>query len=171
MSLGANRVLYIWRDGVLLYQFTNLMGGFGMGYPYMMRLKGSNLFYTCDEGIYVLRLPDGYSQETPELATTKQFNIKHSIDTFGQENVLTEGQMNINTDEPESVLQPQHNKSNSKPSSTATTTTIKITATNQNEPVAQTTDKSADENTSLGTGHESENEGETKPSAPASEGQ
>ena len=39
-----------------------------MGYSYSLQLRGSNLFYSSDDGVYVLRLPDGYSEKTPKLA-------------------------------------------------------------------------------------------------------
>lgn len=45
--------------GVLLHKYRNVAGTFKIGYPYVMKKIGARLlFYTADEGIFVIRLDD-----------------------------------------------------------------------------------------------------------------
>ncbi len=56
----------------------DVIGCFSLRFPYYIALRGSNLFYTTDTGVYVLRLSDGYSLRTPLLGITQTLRV-HAV--------------------------------------------------------------------------------------------
>lgn len=56
ISLGADKKIKFWRNRSLVATYSNIQGTFRLGYPYALKQVGTRLFYSADEGIFVLQL-------------------------------------------------------------------------------------------------------------------
>jgi len=57
-TLGTDRKLKLWRDGVCINKTKNIPGVFNPGYLYKVWHNKSRIYYSADDGIYVAYLKD-----------------------------------------------------------------------------------------------------------------
>lgn len=62
ISFGADRKIKIWYNDRCVIKIRKLMGSWHRGHPYTVKRYGDYLFYTADEGIFVVKLPDNYRE-------------------------------------------------------------------------------------------------------------
>ncbi len=57
MTLGSEGKIKLWHKGLLVAKFDNIGGTFERGYPVVLRRRGQAVYYTSDEGLFVLNVP------------------------------------------------------------------------------------------------------------------
>lgn len=56
ITLGSDAKIKVWRDGALVRNYKKIKGEFKLGFPHLLRRYGRRVYYTADDGIYVLVL-------------------------------------------------------------------------------------------------------------------
>lgn len=56
ITLGDDRKIKLWRRGQCMVKYVKIKGVFQFNYPYILKLFHSRLYYTADDGVYVLQL-------------------------------------------------------------------------------------------------------------------